>query len=129
MTISALTLNFSVLAILITMFGLFGLASFDAERRTKEIGVRKVHGATVWQITRLLLVHVFKIFFIAALIVVPLDYYILDNWLASFQYRTSLDVVVFGVSVGMLLLVTLLTVSYETIRAAIANPVDSLRYE
>jgi putative ABC transport system permease protein len=129
LTIAALTFNFSVLSIIITVFGLFGLASFDAERKTKEIGVRKVHGASVWQITRLLLASFVKIFLIAAVIVIPIDYYILNDWLTSFQYRTSLDLIVFGGSLGLLLLVTILTVSYETIKAAVANPIDSLRYE
>lgn len=129
MTISSLTVNFSVLAILITVFGLFGLASFATERRTKEIGVRKVHGASLWQIVGLLMVSFVKVFLIAAVIVVPVDYFILRDWLAEFRYQTSLGFFVFGVSLGLILMVTILTVGYETIKAAVANPAKSLRYE
>lgn len=129
LTISSLSWNFSVLAILITVFGLFGLASFAAERRTKEIGVRKVHGASVWQIVRLLMVSFLKIFLTASVIVVPVIYFVLDEWLASFMYRTPLDAVVFGLSLGVILFVTIVSVGYETLKAAVANPVKALRYE
>jgi putative ABC transport system permease protein len=129
LTMSKLALNFSGLAILITMFGLFGLASYAAERRTKEIGVRKVHGASVWQITTMMMAGFLRIFGVAAVIVVPTNYFVLREWLSMFRYQTSLDVFVFIIGLGLILMITLLTVSYETIKAAVANPVKTLRYE
>jgi len=129
MTMSRLALNFSGLAILITMFGLFGLASYAAERRTKEIGVRKVHGASVWQIVRMMMTSFIRIFTVAAVIVIPLSYFVLREWLSAFHYRTSLDVTVFATGLGIILLVTIVSVSYETVKAALSNPVKTLRYE
>ncbi|MEX1241117.1 MAG: ABC transporter permease [Cyclobacteriaceae bacterium] len=129
MTLSSLFSGFSVLTLLITVFGLYGLSSFAAERRTKEIGIRKIHGASVRQIAWLLLGSFLRIFAIAAAIVIPLSHYLLDGWLQSFQYRVSLGPGLYGLGMGMIFLVTLLTVSFETLKAAVMNPVRSLRRE
>ena len=127
MTLSSLFSGFSVLTLLITVFGLYGLSSFAAERRTKEIGIRKIHGASAGQIAWLLLASFLRIFASAAVIVIPLSYYLLNAWLQSFQYRVSLGIDLYGVGMGLIFLVTLLTVSFETVKAAVMNPVNSLR--
>jgi putative ABC transport system permease protein len=127
MTISSLFSGFSVLTLLITIFGSYGLSSFAAERRTKEIGIRKIHGASAGQIAWLLLVAFLRIFVIAAIIVIPLSYYLLNGWLESFQYRVSLGIDLYGAGMGLIFLVTLLTVSFETVKAAVMSPVNSLR--
>lgn len=129
LTISSLFTGFSVLALLITVFGLYGLSSFTAERRTKEIGIRKVHGASIGQIAWLLLVSFLRIFAIAAIIVIPISYFLLNGWLQSFQYRVSLGPGLYALGMGVILLVTVLTVSFETVKAAVTNPVNSLKRE
>ncbi len=129
MTTSSLFSGFSILALLITIFGLYGLASFSAERRTKEIGIRKIHGASMAQITWLMFSSFMRIFLIASIIVIPVAHFLLQNWLSSFQYRTPLSVDLYGLGMGLLLAVTVLTVSLETIKAALANPAKSLRHD
>lgn len=129
MTLASLFSGFSVLTLLITVFGLYGLSSFAAERRTKEIGIRKIHGASVRQIAWLLLASFLRIFAIAALIVIPLSYYLLNGWLQSFQYRVPLGPGIYGLGLALILIVTVLTVGFETVKAAIMNPVNSLRRE
>jgi putative ABC transport system permease protein len=129
MTISSLFSSFSILALLITVFGLYGLASFSAERRTKEIGIRKIHGASMQQISWLLLAAFMKIFLIASCIVIPICHFLLRDWLNTFQYRTSLGIGLYGLGIGLIFAVTVLTVGIETIRAALANPVKSLRQD
>jgi len=129
MTLSKLFSGFSILTLLITIFGLYGLSSFAAERRTKEIGIRKIHGASVQQIAFLLLISFLRIFLIAAVIVIPLSYYLLDGWLQSFQYRVSLGFGLYGLGIGLILFVTLVTVSFETLKAAVMNPIKALRSE
>ena len=129
MTTSSLFLGFSTLALLITVFGLYGLASFSAERRTKEIGIRKIHGASLGQITWLLFSAFMRIFLIASVIVIPISHFFLKNWLNSFEYRTSLGIDLYGLGMSLILAVTVLTVSIETIKAGLANPVKSLRHD
>ena len=120
---------FAALAILISSLGLFGLASFTAEQRTKEIGVRKVLGATVFNVWRLLSKDFVMLVIISLLIAVPTAYYFMYNWLQSYEYRTELSWWIFaGAGVGALS-ITLLTVSFQAIKAALANPVKSLRTE
>jgi len=120
---------FAVLAIIICCLGIFGLASFVAEQRTKEIGVRKVLGASIASLWTMLSKDFVFLVIIASTIAIPTALYFLDNWLKSYVYRTTIDwwmpvVILFGA-----LVVTLLTVSYQAIRAANANPVKSLRSE
>jgi putative ABC transport system permease protein len=121
--------SFSGLAIFIACLGIFGLASFTAERRTKEIGIRKVLGASVPRIIFLLSEGFSKWVIIANLISWPVAYYAMHKWLQSFAYRIDLGIGIFILSGVAALCIALLTVSFQTIKAATANPVDSLRYE
>ncbi len=121
--------NFAILAVLIACLGLFGLASFTAEQRTKEIGVRKTLGASVYSIVLLLSKEFTKWILIANAIAWPVAYVLMKNWLQNYAYRTSLSWWIFALSGVLALFIALLTVSFQTIRVATANPVDSLRYE
>jgi type IV secretory pathway VirB2 component (pilin) len=120
---------FAILAIFISCLGLFGLASFVAEQRTKEIGVRKVLGATILSVWGLLSKEFVALVLISCVLAIPLSYYYLHGWLQQFEYRTSISWWIFVAAVLGALLITLLTVSYQAIRAALANPVKSLRSE
>ena len=120
---------FATLAILISCLGLFGLASFVAEQRTKEIGIRKVLGASVAQLWQLLSRDFLVLVTISCLIAVPIAYYLLDGWLQDYEYRIELHWWVFAAAGLAAIVITLLTVSYQTIRAALTNPVESLRSE
>lgn len=120
---------FSVLAIFIACLGLFGLASFTTEQRTKEIGVRKVMGASVSGIVFLLTKEFTKWVLIANVIAWPIAYYSLNKWLQGFAYRTSLTLTAFIFSGIISLIIALLTVSYQAFKTAASNPADSLRYE
>ena len=127
-TAQILTL-FSVLAIMIACLGLFGLASFTTEQRTKEIGIRKVLGASVPTVVMLLSRQFTKWVLLANILAWPLAYYIMNNWLQSFAYRTGVQLQSFFLGALLAFFIAVLTVSYHTVRAAVANPVDSLRYE
>ncbi|MBJ7879845.1 ABC transporter permease [Gelidibacter salicanalis] len=120
---------FSIIAIFIACLGLFGLAAFTAEQRTKEIGVRKILGATVTGITRLLSKDFLKLVLVAFVIAVPLAYWLMQQWLAEFAYRTEINWWVFAFAGIMAACIALITVSFQAIKAAIANPVNSLRTE
>jgi putative ABC transport system permease protein len=120
---------FSVLAVVIACLGLFGLASFMAEQRTKEIGVRKVLGATVSGIVGLLTKGFVKLVLVAFLIVAPLAYFAMQRWLRNFAYRIDIGWSVFVIAGAIALIVALLTVSYQALKAALANPVETIRYE
>jgi ABC-type antimicrobial peptide transport system permease subunit len=120
---------FAILAILISCLGLFGLASFMAERRTKEIGVRKVLGATVSQLWMLLSRDFVVLIIISCAIASPLAYYFLDRWLTKYNYHITINPLVFVAAGVAAVLVTLLTVSFQSIKAALMNPVKSLRSE
>jgi putative ABC transport system permease protein len=124
-----LFLAFSILAILIACLGLFGLAAFMAEQRTKEIGIRKVLGASAGNVALLLSKEFVKWVVLANVIAWPVAYYAMAKWLANFAYRTGIEVWVFVVSGLFALLIALVTVSTKALRAAAANPTDSLRYE
>ncbi|MBC8152635.1 MAG: ABC transporter permease [Bacteroidetes bacterium] len=127
--IGNLALVFAILAIFISCLGLFGLASFMAEARTKEIGVRKVLGASVLNLWGLLSKDFVVLVVIAVAIATPIAYYFLKNWLQQYQYRTELSWWIFAVSGAGALVITLLTVSFQSVKAALMNPVKSLRSE
>jgi ABC-type antimicrobial peptide transport system permease subunit len=117
------------LAVLISCLGLFGLASFIAEQRTKEIGVRKVLGASVFKLWKMLSKDFVGLVLIAVCIAIPIAYYLMSSWLLSYEYRTEIGWGIFVLSGIGALLITLITVSYQAIKAASINPVSSLRSE
>jgi len=127
--VQTLTLLSSGMAVLLACMGLFGLAAFSTERRTKEIGVRKVLGASVSRIVILLSWMFAKLVLIANLIAWPAAYFVMRNWLDNFAYRTDLSWWVFIAGGGTTLLIALLTVGYHALRAAVSNPIEALRYE
>ena len=120
---------FTVLGLLIACLGLLGLASFTAESRTKEIGIRKVLGASVTGIVFMLSKQFTKWVLLATVIAWPAAYYIMSRWLKNFAYRADINILIFVLSAFLVLAVALLTVSFQSIRAATANPAESLRYE
>jgi putative ABC transport system permease protein len=117
------------LAILIACLGLFGLAAFTAEQRTREIGIRKVVGASVSGIVTLLSKDFVKLVLIAIVIALPVAWYTMNKWLQDFAYRVSIEWWVFVLAAVLAILIALLTVSFQAIKAALANPVKSLRTE
>ena len=121
--------TFAVLAIVISCLGLFGLASFMAERRTKEIGIRKVMGASVSSVVMILTREFTRWILISNLLAWPVAYYFMNRWLHHFVYRISLGLGIFLLAGVMALVIAWLTVSTQSIRAALANPVDAIRYE
>ena len=120
---------FTLLTVVIACMGLFGLISFAAVQRTKEIGIRKTLGATIKSITFLLCKEYIIIGFISFVIAIPILHYLMKNWLQHFAYHISLDWWIFALAGGIALGIAMLTVSWQAIRAATANPVESLRYE
>lgn len=120
---------FSLLAILIACLGLFGLITFSTEQRVKEIGIRKVLGASVKQIVWLLSSDYTRLVLLAILLASPLAYYAMQQWLATFAYRTPIQLPAFGIAAVAALGIALLTLGFRAIQAASANPVDSLRNE
>lgn len=127
--VGKLASTFATLAIFISCLGLFGMASFTAEQRVKEIGIRKVLGATVFNLWRLLSTDFILLVGIALVIAAPVAYYFMHQWLLNYQYHENISWWVFGVTAVGAIVVTLITVSYQSIKAAIANPVKSLRSE
>ncbi len=121
--------SFSILAIIIATMGLFGLVAFITERRTKEIGIRKVMGASISEIVFLLSKEFSKWVLLANIIAWPVAYYLMNNWLKDFAYRANISLWLFPMAGILVLLVSLLTVSSLTFRAARANPANSLKYE
>ncbi len=120
---------FTALAILISCLGLFGLTSFVAEQRTKEIGVRKVLGASTFNVWNMLSKDFLKLVIISCFIAIPISYYVMNGWLQDYPYRVILEWWIFVLAVVGALAITLLTVSFQAIKAANANPVSSLRTE
>lgn len=120
---------FTGIAILVSCLGLFGLATFTAERRVKEIGIRKALGATVASIVVLLSRYFVKLVLLSVLISTPIAWYIMNLWLEDFAYRTEIGAGVFLLAGCAALLIALLTISFQSIKSALANPVDSLRSE
>ena len=127
--IGKLAAYFAILAIFISCLGLFGMASFVAEQRTKEIGIRKVLGASVPNIWGLLSKEFVILVMISCVLASPIAWYYLHNWLADYDYRVKVQWQVFVATALVALLITLATVSFQAIRAAIANPTKSLRTE
>ncbi len=127
--IASLAKIFAALAMGITILGLYGLASYLAEQKTKEIGIRKAMGASVGQIARLFLAIFLKIFLIGSVIALPVSYYFVDGWLKTFAVRISLSPLVFLTSILWVLLLMLITILYETVKAAKGNPVVALKHE
>ena len=122
-------ITFAALAILIACLGLFGLVTYAAEQRVREIGVRKVLGASVSNIAGMLSADFLKLVFISALIAFPLSWFAMNKWLQSFAYRVSISGWVFVIAGFAAIIIALLTVSFQAIKAAVANPVKSLRTE
>jgi putative ABC transport system permease protein len=127
--IGELSTVFATLAIFISCLGLFGLAAFVTEQRTKEIGMRKLLGAPLGGLWLLLSREFVVLVTISSLVAIPLSYYFMNDWLANYSYRTNLSVWIFAASAIGALLITLLTVSYLTVRAAMTSPIRSLRTE
>jgi putative ABC transport system permease protein len=127
--VAAITEKFSALAILITCVGLYGLAAFLSQQRTKEIGIRKTMGASNGQVLLLLLTIFARLLLIACLIGLPITYYFASQWLSGFSYQTDLSVWVFGGAIITMTAITFLTVGFETLKASMANPVVALKHE
>jgi len=120
---------FSGMSIFISCLGLFGLVSYTIEQRTKEIGIRKVLGATVPNIAMHLTKDYVKWVLIANIFAWPVAYWAMNRWLQNFAYRTNIGIATFILSATLALLIALITISYQAIKAALANPVKSLKYE
>jgi putative ABC transport system permease protein len=120
---------FSALAISIACLGLFGLAVYTAEQRTKEIGIRKVVGASMASVAALLSKDFVKLVLVANLVAWPIAWYAMNRWLQGFAYRVEIGWWIFALAGGLALMIALLTISTQAIKAALANPVEALRYE
>lgn len=120
---------FAILTILVACLGLFGLATYTAEQRTKEIGIRKVLGASVMQVTEMLSKDFIKLVAIACLVAFPLSYWVMTKWLQGFVYRISISWWIFAAAAVTAMIIALITISFQAIKAAMANPVKSLRSE
>lgn len=125
----ALTAFSAGMAILLACMGLFGLSAFAIEQRVKEIGVRKVLGASAFQIATLICRTFAAMVLIASVLACPIAYFAMRNWLDGFAYRTDLSWWIFALGGAVALLIALLTVGYHALRAALANPVEALRHE
>jgi putative ABC transport system permease protein len=120
---------FTSLALFIACLGLFGLSAYTAEQRRKEIGIRKVLGASVSRLIMLLLSHFTKLIFIAVVLAIPISWYAMSSWLDGFAYRMTLSPMIFIVGSILALLVAWITVSFQSARAALSNPTDNLKCE
>jgi ABC-type antimicrobial peptide transport system permease subunit len=127
--VSALSKYFAGLAIIISCLGLFGLSAFIAQKRRKEIGVRKVVGASVVNITAMLSKDFFRLIFISLAIALPASWWLMDSWLQSYAYRISIEPFVFVIAGASVIVISFLTISFQSIKAAMANPLKSLRTE
>jgi putative ABC transport system permease protein len=126
---AALINYFTLIAIIISCLGLFGLASFSAEQRTKEIGIRKVLGASVASVVTLVSKDFIKLILIAIVIASPVAWYMMNKWLENFNYRVSISWQVFVLTSILAVAIAVFTISFQAIKAAISNPVKSLRTE
>lgn len=125
-----LVLNiFTVMALIIACLGLFGLSAFTAEQRVKELGIRKVLGAKMSELVILFTSEFAKLIVISILIAIPIAYFLVDDWLTNFAYRTSIDLWVFVLAAFFALTITIMTVSFQALKSALVNPIESLRTE
>ena len=120
---------FAGVTIFVACLGLLGLATFTAEQRTKEIGIRKVLGASIVNIVSLLSIDFIKLVFIAFIVATPVAWYMMNKWLQDFAYKTNISSWIFLLTAVLAIAITIITVSFRAIRAAVVNPVDSLRSE
>jgi putative ABC transport system permease protein len=120
---------FTIMAIVVGCLGLFGLAAFAAEQRVKEIGIRKVLGASVLNIMGLLSKNFVVLVLVASVIAFPVAWWAMNNWLEKFPYRVEISWWIFAIAVVLAILIALITVSFQSIKAATTNPVKSLRTE
>jgi putative ABC transport system permease protein len=120
---------FAALTIFIACLGLFGLTIFTAEQRTREIGIRKVLGASVSGIVQLLSKEFVTLVAIAFVLAAPLGWWAMNKWLEGFAYRIDINWTIFAKAAGIALFITIVTMSFQSIKAALSNPVDSLRSE
>jgi ABC-type antimicrobial peptide transport system permease subunit len=127
--IGQLSKLFAILTIFISCLGLFGLAAYTAERRTKEIGIRKVLGATLQGIAFLISKDFLKLVILASIIAFPLTWWMMSNWLQDFAYRVEISWVVFVIGAIGACVIALLTVSFQALKAGLSNPIKSLRTE
>ncbi|MGC3943108.1 MAG: hypothetical protein QM762_00990 [Chryseolinea sp.] len=128
-TQNTLLSNLSYVCIFISLLGLLGLSAFTASQRTKEIGVRKVHGATIPQIIMLLYRDVMVLILVASVLIVPLSYWLMSKWMGNFAYKTDINFLLFAVVALFALLFSFLTVAFHSLNAARTNPADALKYE
>ncbi len=127
--IGSVVLTFSILAVLIACLGLLGLASYSAEQRTKEIGIRKALGASVREIFVLMISELTRLVLVAIVIAVPVSWFVMTGWLDNFAYRIEMQWWIFGVAGMLALILAIATVSYQSIKAATSDPMKSLRHE
>lgn len=126
---SSLVFSLTLIAIAIAIMGLIGLVSYTASEKTKEIGIRKVNGASVASIVALLSKDFTRLLFLGFILSYPISWYIMEVWLQQFAYKTSITWWIFFMTLGGIMIVSFLSISFQTIRAAMRNPVDALRYE
>jgi putative ABC transport system permease protein len=122
-------ISFTVLAIVIACLGLFGLVAFAAEQRTKEIGIRKVLGSSVAAIVQLISKDFLKLVVVSIVLATPVSWWIMSKWLQDFEYRINISWWMFGAAAVAAIMIALLTVCFQAMKAALANPVNSLRNE
>ncbi|HMI65211.1 MAG TPA: FtsX-like permease family protein, partial [Cyclobacteriaceae bacterium] len=120
---------FTVLAIIISCLGLIGLSSYTAVQRTKEIGIRKVLGASLLSIVSLLSIDFIKLVFLATVLSLPIAYFAMRYWLEGYAYRTSIGWMLFLVPVVLILVIAALTMSFQVMKTAMTNPAETLKYE
>jgi predicted permease len=120
---------FAIVAIFIACLGLFGLTSYTAEQRTKEIGIRKTMGATVPKVVFLLSTEFLVLVILSMIIAIPASWYFMDQWLQDYAYRTPLSWWVFAIAAVLVMIIAILTVSYQAIKTGLTNPAEALRYE
>ena len=120
---------FSLLIIFVACLGIFGLTSFLSEQRSREIGIRKVMGSSVMNIVRLLTADFTKWVLVANVLAIPIAWYAMDKWLQNYAYSINPGALPFVLAGAMIIVIALLTVGFQVVRAALADPVDSLRYE